>query len=204
MITNFYASDLLLIIHDILISGECQVTIRFIEIFRLARGLDQWILDCKSDALPICALPWLWITILWFAFIFFYYCGIKQLKTFKQGVHWKLLYMKCICVLQFVHLLAHLFRRESQAIMIARSLLSSSCKNFDVAHNSKSIKVINTKLGIHAYHRMTRGINLKAIFLVVFPFLTKNFKKNDGVWQTSVGTACSSCLNTKLLLTKTV
>ena len=37
----------------------------------------------------------------------------------------------------YVHLLACLFRRKSQAIVITRSLL---CKNFMVAHNSKSIK----------------------------------------------------------------
>ena len=51
-------------------------------------------------------------------------------------------------------LLGHLFRRKSQAIVIARSSLSSSCKNFNVAHYSKSIKLndINIKLGILAYH----------------------------------------------------
>ena len=49
-----------------------------------------------------------------------------------------------------------LFQRKSQAIMIVRSslllLLSASCKNFNVVHYSKSIKGINTKLGIHAHH----------------------------------------------------
>ena len=42
-------------------------------------------------------------------------------------------------------LLARLFRRKSQAIVIAR-LSSSSDKNFNVAHYSKSIKDINTNI----------------------------------------------------------
>ena len=50
-----------------------------------------------------------------------------------------------------------------------------------VAHYSKSIKGINTKLGILAHHDKlqslqdceTRGITLKAIFLELCPFLTK-------------------------------
>ena len=44
--------------------------------------------------------------------------------------------------------LACLFRRKSRAIMIARSSLL--CKN--LAQFSKSIKGIDTKLGIFAYH----------------------------------------------------
>ena len=48
--------------------------------------------------------------------------------------------------------LARLFLKKSRAIVIARSLLSSSCKNFNVAHYSKSIKGINTKLGMVAHH----------------------------------------------------
>ena len=43
---------------------------------------------------------------------------------------------------------------DEKAIVIARLL---SCKNFSVAHYSKSIKGINTKLGIIAHHdNMTR------------------------------------------------
>ena len=49
-------------------------------------------------------------------------------------------------------LLACLFQRKSQAIVIARSsLLSSPCKNFNVAHYSKSNKGINSRLGIPAH-----------------------------------------------------
>ena len=54
---------------------------------------------------------------------------------------------------QFV---ARLFQRNSRAIVFGRSsslLLSSlSCKNFTLAHYSKNIKGINTKLGILAHH----------------------------------------------------
>ena len=54
----------------------------------------------------------------------------------------------------FFAFLACIFWRKSQAIVIARSslLLLLSCKNFNVAHYSKSIKGINTKLGIFAHH----------------------------------------------------
>ena len=45
--------------------------------------------------------------------------------------------------------LACLFRRKSQAIVIARL---SSCKNLNVAHYSKNTLGINTKLGILAHH----------------------------------------------------
>ena len=44
--------------------------------------------------------------------------------------------------------LAHLFRSKSQGVRIARL---ASCKNLNVAHYSKSIKGINTKLGILAH-----------------------------------------------------
>ena len=43
---------------------------------------------------------------------------------------------------------ASLFRRKSQAIVIARLWSLLSCNNLNVAHYSKSIKVINTKLGV--------------------------------------------------------
>ena len=45
--------------------------------------------------------------------------------------------------------LSYLFRRKSIAIVIPRS--SSSCKNYNVAHCSKSLKGINTKHGIFAH-----------------------------------------------------
>ena len=45
-------------------------------------------------------------------------------------------------------LLACLFPRKSRFIVIARLL----CNNFNVAHYSKSVKVISTKLEILAHH----------------------------------------------------
>ena len=67
-----------------------------------------------------------------------------------------------------------LFRRKSQADVIARS----SCKKLNVAHYSKSIKNIITKLGIYTSlffmircSCKTRGIALKAIGLELCPFL---------------------------------
>ena len=45
----------------------------------------------------------------------------------------------------------HISFLAHQAIVVARSS-SSSCKNFNVAHFSKSIKGINPRLGILAYH----------------------------------------------------
>ena len=47
-----------------------------------------------------------------------------------------------------------IFSGKSQAVVIARSLLLLPllCKNTNVAHYSKSIKVMNTKLGILANH----------------------------------------------------
>ena len=49
--------------------------------------------------------------------------------------------------------LARMFQRKSWAFVIARaSSLSSSCKNFNVAHYSKNIEGINIKLGIFAHH----------------------------------------------------
>ena len=64
-----------------------------------------------------------------------------------------------ISVLLCMHLLACLFQGKSQTIIMARSsslmllsLFLSSCKNFNIAHYWISIKGINTKLGILAYH----------------------------------------------------
>ena len=53
-----------------------------------------------------------------------------------------------------VSFLACLFRRKSQAIVIVISLLLSAvaCKNFYVAHSSKNVKGINTKLWILRHH----------------------------------------------------
>ena len=86
----------------------------------------------------------------------------------KQIIHIHYVYclkILCISLLQYIHLsqlvrfLARLFRRNSRTIVIARSssLSSSSYKNFNVAHYSKSIKYfntfgINTKLEIHGHH----------------------------------------------------
>ena len=55
-----------------------------------------------------------------------------------------------IC-LTFMNFLARLFQRKSQARSL--SLLSSlACKIFNVVHYSKSVKGINTKLGMLAPH----------------------------------------------------
>ena len=95
----------------------------------------------------------------------------------------KLIYF-CYSLQLFYYLfLAHHFRRKSQAIVIARSSsLSSSCKNFNVAHYSKSIRVINTKFGILALIMTSccckiRVITLKAIILQLCPLLTKILSK---------------------------
>ena len=48
--------------------------------------------------------------------------------------------------------LACLIRRKSQGIVITRLSSKLLCKNFNVAHYSKSIKDVNTKLGILAHH----------------------------------------------------
>ena len=77
----------------------------------------------------------------------------------------------------FFPFLARLFQRKSQAVVIARSSLSlSSCKNFNIDHYLKNIKVIKAKLVIHGYHARcsckTRGITLKAVFLELWHFLT--------------------------------
>ena len=74
--------------------------------------------------------------------------------------------------------LAHLFRRKGQAIVISRSLSSSSssCKNFNVALYSKSFKCINTKLGILVHHDkvqlQNKGHNSKSYSFGVMPLFT--------------------------------
>ena len=55
--------------------------------------------------------------------------------------------MSCITGISFS---GHLFRRKSHAVVITR--MSLSCSDFNVAHYSKTIKSINTKLGILADH----------------------------------------------------
>ena len=90
-----------------------------------------------------------------------------------------------------------LFQRKSRAIVISVSSLLFLCKNFNVAHYSESIEGIRTPnleyfLIMTRCSCKTRGITLTAIFLELCPFLTKNFKKNDGPWQTSIGTACGA------------
>ena len=53
----------------------------------------------------------------------------------------------------YSHRFTCLLRRKSQLVMITRSSsLLASYKNFIVAHYSKSIKDINTELGILAHH----------------------------------------------------
>ena len=66
------------------------------------------------------------------------------------------------------------FRRNSWAIVITRSSLSAaSCKNFNVAHYSKSIKDISTKLGIVAHHDNVqfqgKGHNCESYIFAVMP-----------------------------------
>ena len=70
-----------------------------------------------------------------------------------------------------------LFQGKSQAIVITRLL--SSCKNFNVAHYSKSIKGINTKLGILAHHEkmqlQDKGHNSENYILRVMSLFILNF-----------------------------
>ena len=80
-----------------------------------------------------------------------------------------------------VLILARLFRSKSRAIEIVRSsslLLSSllSCKNFNVAHYSKSINDINTKLGILAHYEK---MQLQDNIVGIMSLLTKYFTWND-------------------------
>ena len=65
---------------------------------------------------------------------------------------------------------------------------------------SKRIKGINTILGILAHHDIMqlqdKGHNCESYIFGVVPFLTKNYKQNDGPWQMSIGTACSALVLT--------
>ena len=75
--------------------------------------------------------------------------------------------------------------------MIARSLFSVQCKNLNVAHYSKSIKDINTKLGILAHHDKVqlqdKGHNSESYsFKVMSLFYQTILSRNDGPLQMSV------------------
>ena len=96
-----------------------------------------------------------------------------------------------------VCILTCLFWWNSQAIVITRSLLLLfSCKNFNVAHYSKSMKGINTKVGILAHHDKVqlqgKGHNSEGCSFGVVPYLIKKFIVENVHWQTSVGTACGA------------
>ena len=72
-----------------------------------------------------------------------------------------------------------LFRRKSYATVSTRSsLLSSLCKNINVAHYSKCIKDINTKLGILAHydkvHLLDKGHNSYSYSFGVMPLFYLN------------------------------
>ena len=74
-----------------------------------------------------------------------------------------------------------LFQRKSRAIVIARPLpLLLLCKNFNVVHFQNVLRVSTPNLKYLPI--MTRcsckawGMTLKAIFLELCPFLTKNLK----------------------------
>ena len=73
-------------------------------------------------------------------------------------------------------LLACPFRRESQAIVITRTSSLLSCKPFNVANRCKSVKGINTKLGILAHHDkmqlQDKEHNFESSSLELCPFLT--------------------------------
>ena len=61
---------------------------------------------------------------------------------------------------------------ENVELLLSARSSSSSCKNFYVAHYSKSIEGINTKHGILAHHDRMQlyGITLKDIILKFCPF----------------------------------
>ena len=122
---------------------------------------------------------------------------IKQCFFLRICIGTKKIYRSCIS-LQKSFLAC---RRKSRAIVIGRSslLLSASCKNFNVAHCSENtcIKGINSKLGILAHHEKLqlqgKGHNSEGYILELCTFLTKTFKQNDGLCQTSFGTALLQC-----------
>ena len=86
-----------------------------------------------------------------------------------------------------------LFRRKSQSIVITRS----SCKNFNVAHFSKSTQDINAKLGTIAHHDKMElpdnGHKSESYISGVMALFIINFYV-DGPWQTSVGTTCGAVI----------
>ena len=87
--------------------------------------------------------------------------------------------------------LACLFRRKSQAIVIA--ILLPSCSPF-----FKKLKISTPNLEylllMTRCSCKTRGITMKTTVLELCPFLTKNFKQKqkDSPWQMSVGTTYSA------------
>ena len=98
-------------------------------------------------------------------------CIQSDISIFRQGN--TLLFSQSVNGLQLV-------RRKSRAIEIAKSSLSSSslsCKNFNVAHYSESIKGINAKLGILAYLERVKlqgmGHNSEHYISMVIPILIK-------------------------------
>ena len=77
--------------------------------------------------------------------------------------------------------IACLFQSESRAIVVTRLLLlSSSCKNFNIPHYSKSVKGRNTKLGIFVHHvkmyLQDKGHNSESYISAVTPLLIKTIK----------------------------
>ena len=95
--------------------------------------------------------------------------------------------------------LACLCQTKSQAIVIARSSsqsLSLSHKNFNVAHYSKSVEDINTKLGLFVHHDkmqlQDKGHNFESHSFGVMSLFNLIFKLNDGPLHTSIGAACNA------------
>ena len=75
-----------------------------------------------------------------------------------------------------LRLLACLFQRKRQAIVIARSLSSLWCKNLNVADYLKSIIGINTKLAHHdKMHLQDKGHNSENYSFGVMSLFNLNF-----------------------------
>ena len=72
------------------------------------------------------------------------------------------------------------------------------CKNFNVAHYSKSIKGINTKLGIltqqDKVQLQDKGHNSESYIFELCPFKLKFLSR-----KTSVGTACGALVHANYL-----
>ena len=78
-------------------------------------------------------------------------------------------------------ILARLFRRKSRTVVIAGSSLSSSCKNFNVAHYSKKVLEVSTPnleylLIMTSMRLQDKGHNSESYSFELCPFLTKPFK----------------------------